>query len=245
MSDDLERLAMIGHDLRTPISGVIGMTDLLLTTQLDEEQREYLGAIRSSAEQLLRMSRDMMEFSQLAEEPTASECVQFPLRKTLHSLLMPFQFMAARKGVRFGYNVSFDVPDRLTGDPARLGRLLVNLIGNAIQFTEQGEIVVNVERAESSEEWVAVQFTVRDTGIGISRDKICQIFEPYYQVSRKGSPSSSGIGLGLAIAAQLAESLDGRIWVESELGKGSRFHFTGKFGLREAPACNAKVMAAV
>jgi two-component system CheB/CheR fusion protein len=243
MSYDLERLAALGHDLRTPISGIIGMTDLLLMTKTDGEQREYLDAIRGSAEQLLRMANDMMEFSRLADVPAENECVQFSLRKTLHSMLMPFQFMAARKAVRFSYSVEFDVPDRLNGDPARLQRLLTNLIGNAIQFTDQGEIVVYVQRSESSDDRVAVEFTVSDTGIGISREKIGRIFEPYYQVSPSGSGGSTGMGLGLAIAARLAESLQGRIWAESEQGKGSRFHFTGKFGLVAAPACKTMVAA--
>jgi hypothetical protein len=209
-------------------------------TKLDEEQREYLEAIRSSAEMLLRVSKDMLEYSLLgSEEEEESDCVQFSLRKTLHMIVQPFRHMAARKGVALGYSVDFDVPDRLVGDPPRLGRLLINLIGNAIQFTDSGEIKVNVERAESKDDSVQVEFTVSDTGIGISGDKIQQIFEPYFQVARGGTQSTSGVGLGLAIATRLAESLQGRLWVESEPGEGSRFHFTGRFELAQAPVCRA------
>jgi len=228
----MEALTVIGHEVRTPIIGVIGMTDLLLTTKVDEEQREFLEVIRSSAELLLRLSTDLLDYSRLETRPAPGECVQFALRRTLHLIVQPLRHMAARKGLTLGYSVDFDVPDRLTGDPARVGHLLVNLIGNAIQYTDEGEISVNVERAGSDDGEVAVQFTVSDTGIGISRDKIGRIFEPYYQV---GSRRTGGIGLGLSIAARLAESLRGRLSAESEPGKGSRFHFTGRFGLVEAP----------
>lgn len=232
MNRAMESMAMIGHELRTPINGVMGMTDLLLTTTLDEEQREYLEAVRSSAELLLRMSHDLLEFSRLEEGPIPSDRVQFSLRKTVHMIVQPLRFLAARKGLKLYYSVDFDVPDRLTGDPERLGQLLVNLIGNAIRFTDHGEILVNVERAESNEHEARVKFTVSDTGIGISAEKIEHIFKPYYQAA--GSGHSHGMGLGLAIAARLAESLQGSIWADSEPGEGSQFHFTGDFGLAEA-----------
>jgi two-component system sensor histidine kinase/response regulator len=235
MTYEIESLTVIGHELRTPISGVIGMTDLLLTTKIDEEQREFLEMIRSSAQLLLRLSADLLDFSRLESGPAPGDCVQFALRRTLHLLVQPLRYMAARKGLTLGYSVDFDVPDRLTGDPARLGHLLVNLIGNAIKYTDQGEISVNVERDGSNDGEVAVRFTVSDTGVGISPDKIARIFEPYYQVAPGRSRHSGGIGLGLAIAARLAESLGGRIWAESEMGKGSQFHFAGNFGLVEAP----------
>lgn len=230
----MESMAMIGHELRTPISGVMGVTDLLLTTNLDGEQREYLQAIRSSAELLLRMSNDLMELSRLSAGPIPSESVQFSLRKTVHLVVQPLRSVAARKGLKLCYSVDFDVPDRLTGDPERLGQLLVNLIGNAIQFTERGEILVNVEREESNESEARVKFTVSDTGIGISPEKIGRIFEPYFQAA--GSERSRGMGLGLAIATRLAESMRGRIWADSQPGEGSQFHFTCDFGLAEAPS---------
>ena len=228
-----ESLAVIAHELRTPMSGLIGMTDLLLTTEVNGEQREYLEEMQSSARSLLQLLNDLLEYSKLEAGKQESEPAQFPLRMTLHTIVHPLMYMASQKGLTLGYSVDFDVPDRLVGDPARLGQILVNLIGNAIKFTDRGEIGVNLQRIASDKGQVCVQFTVSDTGIGITSDRIERIFEPYYQVRRAGSRRLSGIGLGLAISSRLAESLRGRIWVDSEPGKGSRFHFTAKFGLME------------
>jgi two-component system sensor histidine kinase/response regulator len=228
-----ESLAVIAHELRTPMSGLIGMADLLLNTDLTGEQRDYLETIQLSARSLLRLLTDLVEYSKIEAGKFESDPAQFPLRMTLHTIVHPLTYMASQKGLTLGYSVDFDVPDRLVGEPARLGQILVNLIGNAIKFTDRGEIGVNVERAGSDRGQVCVQFTVSDTGIGITADKIEQIFEPYYQVRRAGSPRQGGIGLGLPICARLAESMLGRIWAKSEPGQGSRFHFTAKFGLME------------
>jgi signal transduction histidine kinase len=228
-----ESLTVIAHELRTPMSGLIGMTDLLLNTGLTGEQREYLETIQSSARSLVRLLNDLVEYSRLEAGKLESDPAQFPLRMTLHTIVHPLSYMASQKGLTLGYSVDFDVPDRLVGEPARLGQILVNLIGNAIKFTDRGEIAVNVERVGSDRGQVCVQFTVSDTGIGITADKIERIFEPYYQVRRAGSRRQGGIGLGLPICARLAESMRGRIWAHSEPGLGSRFHFTAKFGLME------------
>jgi protein-histidine pros-kinase len=228
-----ESLAVIAHELRTPMSGLIGMADLLLNTGLSGEQRDYLETIQSSARSLVRLLNDLVEYSRLEAGKFASDPAQFPLRMTLHTIVHPLTYMASQKGLTLGYSVDFDVPDRLVGEPARLGQILVNLIGNAIKFTDRGEIAVNVERLGSDRGQVGVQFTVSDTGIGITADKIERIFEPYYQVRRAGSRRQGGIGLGLPICARLAESMRGRIWAHSEPGLGSRFHFTAKFGLME------------
>jgi protein-histidine pros-kinase len=228
-----ESLAVIAHELRTPMSGLIGMADLLLSTGLTGEQREYLETIQSSARSLVRLLNDLVEYSRLEAGKFDREPAQFPLRMTLHTIVHPLTYMASQKGLTLGYSVDFDVPDRLVGEPARLGQILVNLIGNAIKFTECGEISVNVERVGSDRGQVCVQFTVSDTGIGITPDKIERIFEPYYQVKRAGSRRQGGIGLGLPICARLAESMRGRIWADSQPGQGSRFHFTAKFGLVE------------
>ena len=181
----MEAMAIIGHELRTPISGVMGVTDLLLTTNLDEEQREYLQAIRTSSELLLRMSNDLMEFARLSSDAIPSDRVEFSLRKTVHMVIQPLRSVADRKGLKLCYSVDFDVPDRLTGDPERLGQLLVNLIGNAIRYTERGEILVNVEREDSNGHEARVKFTVSDTGIGISPDKIDRIFRPFSRVDNR------------------------------------------------------------
>jgi two-component system, sensor histidine kinase and response regulator len=228
-----ESLAVIAHELRTPMSGVIGMADLLLSTELDGEQLEYVETIQSSARSLLRLLNDLVEYSKLDAGKFENEPAQFPLRMTLHTIVHPLTYMASQKGLRLGYSVDFDVPDRVIGEPARLGQILVNLIGNAIKFTDRGEIGVNVERVGSDRGQVCVQFTVSDTGIGITPDKIERIFEPYYQVRRPESRRQGGIGLGLPICARLAESMRGRIWANSEPGRGSRFHFTANFGLME------------
>jgi signal transduction histidine kinase len=228
-----ESLAVIAHELRTPVSGLIGMTDLLLSTEPTGEQREYLETMQSSAQSLLRLLNDLLEYTRIEAGKLESEPTQFPLRMTLHTIVHPLSYMASQKGLTLRYSVEFDVPDRLVGEPARLGQILMNLIGNAIKFTDQGGIDVDVRRASSDKGQVCVQFTVSDTGVGIPADKIERIFEPYYQVGRTASRRRDGIGLGLPICARLAESLRGRIWVDSEPGKGSRFHFTAKFGLVE------------
>jgi two-component system sensor histidine kinase/response regulator len=228
-----ESMAVIAHELRTPMSGLIGMTDLLLSTEVTGEQREYLEEMQSSARSLLQLLNDLLEYSKLEAGKLDTEPAQFPLRMTLHTIVHPLMYLASQKGLTLGYSVDFDVPDRLVGDPARLGQILVNLIGNAIKFTDSGEIRVNVERVGSDRKQACVKFTVSDTGVGITSDRIERIFEPYYQVRPAGSRRPGGIGLGLAIAARLAESLRGRIWVDSDPGKGSRFHFTAKFGLIE------------
>jgi two-component system sensor histidine kinase/response regulator len=228
-----ESLAVIAHELRTPMSGLIGMADLLLDTGLTGEQRDYLETIQSSARSLVRLLNDLVEYSRIEAGKLDSDPAQFPLRMTLHTIVHPLTYMASQKGLTLGYSVDFDVPDRLVGEPARLGQILVNLIGNAIKFTDRGEIAVNVERVGSERGQVCVQFTVSDTGIGIPADKIERIFEPYYQVRRAGPQRQGGIGLGLPICARLAESMRGRIWAHSEPGLGSRFHFTAKFGLIE------------
>jgi two-component system sensor histidine kinase/response regulator len=225
-----ESLEVIAHELRTPMSGLIGMTDLLLNTEVTGEQREHLETMRSAARSLLRLLNDLLEYSKLEAGKLESDPAQFPLRMTLHTIVHPLTYIASQKGLTLGYSVDFDVPDRVVGEPARLGQILVNLIGNAIKFTDRGEIAVNVERVWSDRGQVCVQFTVSDTGIGITPDKIERIFEPYYQVGRT-SRRRGGIGLGLPICARLAESLCGRIWVDSDPGKGSRFHFTAKLGL--------------
>jgi two-component system, sensor histidine kinase and response regulator len=228
-----ESLAVIAHELRTPMSGLIGMADLLLDTGLTGEQREYLETIQSSARSLVRLLNDLVEYSRIEAGKLDSDPAQFPLRMTLHTIVHPLTYMASKKGLTLSYSVDFDVPDRLVGEPARLGQILVNLIGNAIKFTDRGEIAVNVERVGSDRGNVCVQFTVSDTGIGIPADKIERIFEPYYQVRRAAPRRQGGIGLGLPICARLAESMRGRIWAHSEPGLGSRFHFTAKFGLIE------------
>jgi two-component system sensor histidine kinase/response regulator len=228
-----ESLAVIAHELRTPMSGLIGMADLLLDTELSDEQREYLETIQSSARSLLHLLTDLLEYSKLETGKFETDPVQFPLRMTLHTIVHPLSYMASQKGLILGYSVDFDVPDRLLGEPARLGQILVNLIGNAIKFTDRGEIRVHVERVGSEKGQVCVQFTVSDTGIGIRPDKIERIFEPYYQLRRAGSSHQGGIGLGLPICARLAESMRGRIWANSEPGQGSRFHLAVNFGLME------------
>jgi two-component system, sensor histidine kinase and response regulator len=228
-----ESLAVISHELRTPLLGLIGLTDLLLNTDVNEDQRECLETMQSSGRALLRLLNDLLEYSKLEAGAVGSEPVQFPLRTTIHGVVQPLKYMASRKGVPLAYSVDFDVPDWITGDSARLSQVLVNLIGNAVKFTNSGEIQVIVERLDSDDREVCLEFTVADTGIGISPDKIGRIFDPYYQIGQAANRPAEGTGLGLAIATRLVELMGGRIWVESEPDKGSRFHFTGQFGLVE------------
>jgi len=228
-----QSLAVISHELRTPLHGLIGLTDLLLTTDVNQDQRECLEMMRSSGRGLLRLLNDLLEYSKLEAGEIGCDPVQFPLRTTLHEVVQPLKYTASQKSVLLGYSVDFDVPEWITGDPERLSQVLVNIIGNAVKFTDSGEIQVIVERVGSDDRDVCLEFTVADTGIGICPDRIERIFDPYYRIEQAAHRQREGSGLGLAIATRLVQLMRGKIWVESELEKGSRFHFTGQFGVVE------------
>ncbi|MEO6597387.1 MAG: response regulator [Planctomycetota bacterium] len=224
-----EFLANMSHEIRTPMNGIIGTTELLLTTPLTPRQREYMGMVSQSAELMLRLINDILDFSKIEAGKLTMESIRFPLRDTVFESLRTLALRAADKGLELTCHIAPDVPDRLVGDPLRLGQIVGNLVGNAIKFTDTGEVAVDVASQKLPSRRVRLHFSVRDTGIGIRADKLSSIFEAFSQADSTTTRKFGGTGLGLSISAQLANLMGGRMWAESTPGAGSTFHFEALF----------------
>jgi signal transduction histidine kinase len=222
-------LANISHELRTPMNGIIGMTELALDTELSTEQRDLLETSRNSAISLLYLLNDVLDFSKIEGKRVQLENVTFDLSKLVSETARVFEIQARQKGLSLSYQIASEVPEEVTGDPARLRQILVNLLGNALKFTPSGNVLVRATVESSTPQEIQVQFAVTDTGIGIPKNKQGIIFQPFAQADGSMTRKYGGTGLGLSISMRLVELMGGRMWLASEPGQGSTFHFSVRF----------------
>ncbi|HCE46744.1 MAG TPA: hybrid sensor histidine kinase/response regulator [Lentisphaeria bacterium] len=231
-----EFLANMSHEIRTPMNGIIGMAELLMDTNPTREQKEYLDSMVMSAESLMSIINDILDLSKIEAQKIELESTSFNLRDSVGDILNTLGLRASEKGLELAYHIPPDVPDAVVGDPVRLRQIIVNLVGNAIKFTEKGEVVVSVDLESVDKDSALLYFTVADTGIGIPAEKLKLIFEPFSQADASMTRRYGGTGLGLTISSRLVELMGGRIWLESEVGRGSKFHFTIKLGITQFPS---------
>ncbi len=229
-------LANMSHEIRTPMNAIIGMSHLALQTPLDKRQRNYIEKVHRSAENLLGIINDILDFSKIEAGKMGMEAVDFRLEDVMDHLASLVGMKAEDKGLELLIHLGPDVPTALVGDPLRLGQVLINLGNNAVKFTDEGEVVVGMEVVQQDATSVELHGWVRDTGIGMTPEQCGRMFQSFSQADSSTTRKYGGTGLGLAISKKLVELMDGRIWVESEVGKGSVFHFHARFGLQAVPA---------